>query len=168
MTDNFQNLLVRYHPKGILLDTNLLLLLFVGLLDSDLVNNFKRTKNQQFTEKDFLLLAGIVKNFSKIVTTPHILTETSNFIFQLDGKKQQLALQIIAENIQSFKERSKESKKLVLAGEFFNFGLTDTAILDLPPKKYLVLSIDAALVIALQKKGVDAINFTRFRQINWE
>jgi len=168
MTDNFQKLIVKYRLKGILLDTNLLLLLFVGLVDSGLVDDFKRTKNQQFTKKEFLLLEGIVKTFSKIVTTPHILTETSNFIFQLDGKKQQLALQIIAKIIQSFKERREESKKLVLAEEFFNFGLTDTAILDLPPKRYLVLSIDAALVIALQKKGVDAINFNHLRQISWE
>jgi hypothetical protein len=168
MTDNFQTLIVKYRPKGILLDTNLLLLLFVGLVDSDLVNDFRRTKNQQFTEKEFFLLEGIVKTFSKIVTTPHILTETSNFIFQHDGKKQQLALQIIAKIIQSFKERREESKKLVLSEEFYIFGLTDTAVLDLPPKRYLVLSIDAALVIALQKKGVDAINFNHLRQIGWE
>ena len=168
MTDNFQKLIVKYRPKGILLDTNLLLLLFVGLVNSDWVNDFGRTKNQQFTEKEFFLLESIVKTFSKIVTTPHILTETSNFVFQIDGKRQQLALQIIAKSIQSFKERREESKKLVLADEFYNFGLTDAAILDLPTKRYLVLSVDAALVIALQKKGVDAINFNHLRQIGWE
>jgi hypothetical protein len=168
MTDNFQKLIVKYRSKGILLDTNLLLLLFIGLADSDWVNDFGRTRNQQFTDREFFLLESIVKTFSKIVTTPHILTETTNFVFQIDGKRRQSALQIIAKSIQSFKERRKESKKLVLHGGFYNFGLTDSAILDLPTKRYLVLSIDAALVIALQKKGVDAINFNHLRQIAWE
>jgi hypothetical protein len=168
MTDNFQKLIAKYRAKGILLDTNLLLLLFVGLVDSDWVNDFGRTKNQQFTKKEFLLLEGIVKTFSKIVTTPHILTETSNFAFQVDGKRQHSVLQVIAKSIQSFKERREESKKLVLADGFYNFGLTDAAILDLPPKRYLVLSVDAPLVIALQKKGVDAINFNHLRQHIWQ
>jgi hypothetical protein len=168
MIGDLPALVGKYRTKGILLDTNLLLLLFVGLVDPNLVKDFKRTKNHQLTEREFLLLERIVNHFSKIVTTPHILTETSNFIFQLNDEKQKLALEIVAKAIQSFKERREESKKLVLAEEFFNFGLTDTAILDLPPKRYLVLSIDAALVIALQKKGVDAINFNHLRQIGWE
>jgi len=168
MIGDLPALVGKYRTKGILLDTNLLLLLFVGLVDPNLVKDFKRTKNHQLTEREFLLLERIVNHFSKIVTTPHILTETSNFIFQLNDEKQKLALEIVAKAIQSFKERREESKKLVLAEEFFNFGLTDTAILDLPSKRYLVLSIDAALVIALQKKGVDAINFNHLRQIGWE
>jgi hypothetical protein len=159
--------IAKYHSKGILLDSNLLVLLFVGLVAPDLVRDFKRTNNQGFTEKEFFLLEGIVKPFSKIVATPHILTETSNFIFQLHGEKQRLALQIISKSIQTFKERRPQSKELVRAEAFMNFGLTDTAILDLPPKKYLVLSIDAALVIALQKKGVEAINFNHLRQLEW-
>jgi hypothetical protein len=168
MIVDLQSLIVKYRSRGILLDSNLLVLLFVGLTAPDLVGDFKRTKNQGFTEKEFSLLQSVVETFSRIITTPYILTETSNYIFQLHGEKQQLALQIIAKSIQSFKERRPESKKLVLAKGFFNFGLTDTAILDLPPKRYLVLSIDAALVIALQKKGVEVINFNHLRQLDWE
>ncbi len=168
MIGDLPALVGKYRTKGILLDTNLLLLLFVGLVDPDLVKDFKRTKNHQFTEKEFLLLEGIVKHFSKIVTTPHILTETSNFIFQLDDKKQKLALEIVAKAIQSFKERREESQKLVLAKEFYYLGLTDTAILDLPPKRYLVLSMDAGLVTALHTKGVDAVNFNQLRPLVWE
>lgn len=162
-----QPLLTKYRLKGILLDSNLLVLLFVGLADSRAIENFKRTKNHGFTEKEFFLLEGIVRSFSKIVTTPHILTETSNYIFQLHGKTRQSALAITAKIVQSFKERRAEAKSLVQSETFSNFGLTDSAILDLPPKKYLVLSVDAALVIALNKKGVDAINFNRLRQLAW-
>jgi len=128
---------------------------------------FRILNGQGFTEKEFSLLKEIVDNFSKIVTTPHILTETSNFIFNLHGEILHSTLQIAAKTIQSIKERRPEAKKLVQSSGFFDFGLTDCAILDLPQKKYLVLSVDAALVIALNKKGVDAINFNHLRQFNW-
>lgn len=158
----------RYRARGILLDSNLLVLLFVGLVSPALVEHFKRTKNHGFTGKEFSLLQNIVSPFSKVATTPHILTETSNYICQLQGEARQSALKIISESVQFFKERRPESKKLVRTEFFPRFGLTDSAILDLPPKRYLVLSVDAALVIALQKKGVDAVNFNHLRQYDWK
>ena len=161
-------LIGKYQPRGILLDSNLLVLLFVGCVDPNLVGSFKRTKNQGFSNKEFSLLQNIVSRFSRVVTTPHILTETSNYVCQLHGQTRQTALRVFKQAVQSFKERRSESKKLVQTEAFFNFGLTDCAVLDLPPKKYLILSVDAALVIALQKKGVDAVNFNHLRQQSWQ
>jgi hypothetical protein len=132
------------------------------------VQSFKRTYNQGFTEHDFSLLQNIVTAFSKVVTTPHILTETTNYLCEFRGEARQSVLQIIAKTVQSFKERRSESKKLVRTDFFLHFGLTDSAVLDLPPKKYLVLSVDAPLVIALQKRGIDAINFNHLRQQSWQ
>jgi hypothetical protein len=170
MIGDWPALIGKYRTKGILLDTNLLVLFFVGLLDPGRVSSFSRTKNHGFTEAEFSLLEKIISATSaKIITTPHILTETSGFIrSEFYGQVQQAALKIIAQAIQAFKERRPESRNLVRTDFFHRFGLTDSAVLDLPPQKYLVLSTDAALVIALQKKGVDAINFNHLRQLNWE
>jgi hypothetical protein len=169
MTADLPALIGEYRTNGILLDTNLLLLLFIGLAAPDRVQSFKRTKNSGFTESEFSLLQEFLATFSRVVTTPHILTETNHFIRAgFYGEVCQSALRIMAEAVQSFKERRPESKNLVQTDFFYRFGLTDSAILDLPPKKYLVLSTDAPLVIALQKKGVDAINFNHLRQQNWQ
>jgi hypothetical protein len=89
-------------------------------------------------------------------------------VCQLSGGSRQTVLNAFAHAVQLFKERRPESKKLVQTDAFFDFGLTDCAILDLPPKRYLVLSVDAALVLALRKKGVDAVNFNHLRQISWQ
>ena len=171
MTSDLPAVLVKYRNKGILLDSNLLVLLFVGLVDPDFVGTFKHTRNQGhdqgFTKIEFDLLGRIVAN-AKIITTPYILTETSNHIFHLHGERRQSVLQIVARLVQSFKERRQESKYLVQCGTFLNFGLADCAVLEIPPKKYLVLSVDAALVIALQKKGAAAINFNHLRKLDWE
>lgn len=163
-----QALLRRYRSKGVVLDSNLLVLLLVGLANPGLIRDFKRTRNQGFTEREFSILESMVRGFSRLICTPHILTETSNFIFQLPDQNLQCALEIAANNIQAFKERRPEARKLVRSGGFFNFGLTDSAILDLPPRRYLVLSVDAALVIALNKQGVDAVNFNHLRQLSWQ
>lgn len=168
MIADWPALIGKYRTKGILLDSNLLVLLFVGSVAPELVGSFKRTRNHGFTEMEFSLLRRIVEAVSRVATTPHILTETSHYVCQLQDKSRQVALQAISQAVQNFKERRAESKKLVQSNAFLNFGLTDCAILDLPPKKYLVLSVDASLVIALQKQGVDAINFNHLRQQSWQ
>jgi len=167
MTAGLPILINKYCHKGILLDSNLLVLLYVGRVAPELVTEFKRTRNQGFTNLEFSLLETIVSRFERVITTPHILTETSNFVCQLNGESREKALQLVTASVPSFKERRPEAKNLVKTRAFHDFGLTDSAVLDLPPKKYLVLSVDVALVVALQKKGVDAINFTYFRQYAW-
>ena len=70
-----------YRWEGLLIDSNLLLLLFVGLRDRDRIQKFKRTA--QFTIRDFERLAAFIRRFKEVVTTPSILTEVSNLLGQL-------------------------------------------------------------------------------------
>ena len=65
-----------YRSRGVLVDTNLLLLLFVGSYDLERIERFKRT--MQFTRDDFARLVALLGVFERRVTTPHILTEVSN------------------------------------------------------------------------------------------
>ena len=167
MRADLPGLINKYRLKGILLDSNLLVLLYVGLVGPEWVGKFKGTHNQGFTEEDFSLLERIVNHSAKIIVTPHILTETSNHICQWKGDEREVALKFVADTVPSFKERRPEAKNLVQTRAFLDFGLTDSASLDLPPKKYLVLSTDLELIIALQKKGVDAINFAHLRHLSW-
>jgi hypothetical protein len=78
-------LVTRHRGGGVLVDTNLLLLLFVGGYDRGLVERFPRTADR-FVSVDYDTLAGLLSGFRQIVTTPHILTETSNLIGQLTGR----------------------------------------------------------------------------------
>src|SRR5438094_4633228 len=72
-----------YKAKGLLIDTNLLLLYLIGMYDPDRIPRFKRTMS--FTVDEFLLLDAIFTNFDKVITTPNILTEISNLSGQLPG-----------------------------------------------------------------------------------
>ena len=74
-------LIAKYRGKGVLLDTNLMLLLAVGLYKRERISSFKRT--DQYTARDFSLVADIISKFDRRITTPHILAETDNLTRQL-------------------------------------------------------------------------------------
>ncbi len=64
--------------SSLLIDTNLLVLLVVGVVDRKLISTHKRTKT--FTESDFDLLVSVLKRFNEIWITSHCLAETSNLL----------------------------------------------------------------------------------------
>jgi len=64
MTESLPTLIAKYKKRGILVDTNILLLYYVGLYDPLLIPKFKRTI--MFTIEDFNLLLMLFNRFNKI------------------------------------------------------------------------------------------------------
>ena len=64
----------------LLLDTNLLLLLFIGGKDTSFIKKAKTLS--AYTEEDYELLQEFVSlnRFTGLLTTPHIITEVSNLL----------------------------------------------------------------------------------------
>lgn len=85
-------LLARHRQLGVAIDSNLLLLLWIGSFDRSLIQRFKRT--QKYTETDYDLLVSLVARVKLLVTTPNVLTEVSNLAGQLP---QQMAEEFRAE-----------------------------------------------------------------------
>jgi len=89
----------KYQRSGVLVDTNLLLVYFIGLYDTatgyKLVNTFKYTKGNYGSE-DFDALLAFLQDFRTVVTTPHILAEVSNSITgELTDPARDLCLELI-------------------------------------------------------------------------
>ena len=74
MNPTIEELTDRYRNKGVLVDSNLLLLLFIGATDRKIISRFKRT--QTFVEEDYDTLLAYLDCFSKRITLPNILSET--------------------------------------------------------------------------------------------
>jgi hypothetical protein len=161
----FVTLMGKHRHKGLLVDTNVLLLLLIGSLDSKLIGNFKITANQGFDEADFNLLRAFVGKFQKIVTTPHILTEVSNHADKIKGDAHKKIFGRFVSLIEQLDEHTETTKALVKSDAFVRFGLTDTAISSLASKNFLVLTVDFPLVSYLQSKKADVINFNHLRQM---
>jgi hypothetical protein len=161
----YEQLIGAHREKGILIDSGLLLLLFVGLCDRGRIQTFKRTK--MFTESDFDLLQGIVRRFDLLVTTPNILTEVSNLLGQLPDN---LHAQYFGTFALSLRERVNEyyipSGQLALQVHFPRLGLTDIGIIEQARNGNLVLTVDLRLYNHLCDLGIDAINFNHVRESN--
>jgi len=166
--DYFGELIKKYKSKGILIDSNLLLLLFIGLYDQDLIARFKRTK--KYVKEDFTTLTNILDCIDKIITTPHVLTEVSNLSGQLHGNvkfnyfkkiEQLLDLELVDEKHKTARDISKNQC-------FHKFGITDTGIIEIAKGKYLVITDDATLAYWLQSNKIDVINFENIRPLKWE
>ena len=160
-----QSLLDQYRTKGILIDTNLLLLYFVGSYDPEQIGKFKRTIT--FTVEDFQRLVMLISYFETVVTTPNVLTEVSNLSNQLRRWDKDIYSKVFSQLTEAFQETYRPSANLCTLPHFPSFGLTDSGIIDLAPETYLVLTDDGPLYGYLAGNGVDVINFNHIRPLNW-
>lgn len=154
-------LLCKYYTKGILIDTNILLLYLVGSLNRDRISRFKRMA--QFVPEDYDLLLELVNNFQKIITTPNILTEVNSLANQLGEPERSQCMNLFRDLIYPISEVYLESSIITNHEVFSRFGLTDCGIILLAKDKYLVLTDDLKLHLYLKAQGIDTINFNNLR-----
>ena len=158
MNDYLLKLIQKYKKKGLLIDTNIVLLYLVGSVDIFLIRNFKRTAN--FDENDFEKVSKFVEYFDIKITTPHILTEVSNLI---DNRQDlQLVLKIYIEKAE---EIFLESSMLSKDQSFLTFGLADTAVINTAKDSYLILTDDRPLYGFLINSQIDTVNLDQLRNI---
>ncbi len=125
-----------YRTRGILIDTNILLLFFVGVVNRERISRFNRT--ERFSPEDFDLLVSILEHFQKIVTTPNVITELNSFINQLGDPERSECYIAVAQQLSKLDEFYLESKQIAQLEKFSTFGLTDIGIMQVAQRKYLV------------------------------
>jgi hypothetical protein len=152
----------RYRRRELLIDTNLLLLFFVGAFRPERIRSFNRISG--YSVDDFVLLERVISQFRRITTTPHVLTEVSNFMGQCEEPLRSDLRGCLSAAIESWNESSAASKTLVKAAHFQRFGLTDTAIANLAPGSCLVLTDDRPLAGLLEARNVAVIRFSDLKR----
>ena len=155
----------RHHQRGILVDTNILLMWFVGNYRKSLIPSFKRTA--AFAPEDHDLLLGLLSLFVRTVTTPSILAEVNSLSGQLGGNRRAEYFERFAAGIGTLKESYVPAKQLADLESFRPLGLTDTAIVRGARGGYLVLTVDFALAGFLQSRKLGCINFNHIRAFGW-
>jgi hypothetical protein len=158
-------LIARYRHKGLLIDTNLLLLYFVGKNDPERIPRFKRT--MAFTIPEFWLLEHFFDVFDKVITTPNVLTEVSNLLGGLPENLHSSFFSDFGTRIPSLEEHYTSSTSISSSTHFNQFGLTDCGIVELVKDNYLVLTDDLPLAGYLENRNIDVINFNHLRTFVW-
>lgn len=151
----------RYKFRGALFDANLLLVYVVGKCGTNRLLNHPSTK--QYAD-DFPLIERLVESFSRLYTTPNVLTEVSN----LGGKKGGVEFfEQLKKTVHVLEEHCCNSRNATLNPQFRNLGLTDSGLLNLSPK-FLIVTADFQLYSILRANKVDAVNFHHLRPWSWQ
>ena len=154
----------RSKKLGLLVDTNLLLLYFVGGFRRGLIHSFNRTSG--FSEADFLLLAQIIYHFNqRVTTTPHILTEVSNFLSQHREPERSALLKFLGDSIKAWNEERPAARQLARFDYFPKFGLTDTGIVDVSKTSCFVLTNEWRLSGFLAKRNTAVLHFQELQTL---
>jgi hypothetical protein len=145
----------------VILDTNLLILLVVGLASPDYVARHKRLSD--YTTNDFDLLTSILSRVARIVVTPNILTETSNLAVQIPEPARSHIAATFGILVNAVNERYMPSRRAVGRPDFARFGLSDAVILEMVEEDATLLTADQGLYLAALNSGLPAENFIYLR-----
>ncbi|MEA5415096.1 hypothetical protein [Synechococcus sp. BA-132 BA5] len=143
----------------LLLDTNLLLLLFIGGKDVSLIK--KARTLSAYTEEDYELLREFAElnRFTSLLTTPHIITEVSNLLGKERDDITRVGREATAEFLARCSERTDSSAQLASNPEFRRLGITDVAIAVAASTPAFILTADLPLYVYCASSGLDVANF---------
>jgi hypothetical protein len=147
--------------KPVILDSSLLLLQWCASFDRDLVSSFKRLNS--FQVEDIELLSEVLKLFSAVRTTPHVLTEVSNLANSLPKWIKEDWAEHFSRKIQVIPEEWTLAATII-TGSFMWLGLTDAALAALATT-HVILTLVFPLSNSLESQGLNVINFTHLRSL---
>ncbi len=157
-----ESLVGKFRRRGLIFDSNLLLLYLIGLHDKNLIGDGKYNKLSKYTLEDFDMLVHFQRLFSRIVTTPHVLTELSNLANDFPESIKVKCFASFQKSFARLDEISVSSLQAAQRQEFNFLGLTDCILAELTPD-FLMVSDDARLVNKLESSGLQSLNFNHLR-----
>jgi hypothetical protein len=159
-------LILKYQSRGIIIDTNLLVLLLVGLYDKDYIQVFKRTAS--YSSEDFEIILKLIKYFRHIIVTPQILAELSNITEKMEEERLKQYFKYLVNFLSNASEKYVPKDLLLKAPFLYKIGFTDLSIVESSTNKnLLVLTDDLRLTNFLAAKKCDFINLNHIRTEIW-
>ena len=166
MSSYTTHLIDKFQRSGILIDTNLLLLLAVGRFDHTIIESGAFNRLAEYEISDYVLVEGLVSLFAKHLTTAHVLAEVSNWIGYLSSTREQECLSKLRTMLPTFEELHMDSFGLSTHDRFRFLGFTDTGLLTLA-SDYLVVTDDLRFAKHIHSLGLDALNINHIRPEAW-
>ncbi len=147
----------------ILIDTNALIILIMGRINPKLINTHRRTSI--YDEEDYYNLIEFVKDISKIITLPNILTEVDNLLNSDLGKYHYQYIKVFLEFLKQSNEKYFETKKIIESQHFLNLGLTDSAIIEVAKDCDYLITADSKLSDFAKANSINVIDLVEIKNI---
>lgn len=143
----------------IIIDSNSLIVLLLGLIEPSLINSHPRTSI--YDEQDYYILISIIKDTSKLVVLPNIWTEVDNLLKTFRGSTKDLYVQVIIRTIKETSEKYIESHIVEKNCAFYDLGLTDTLILEYSKNCEMLITSDSKLSDYAIANGVNVFDLKK-------
>lgn len=144
-----------------LIDTNLVLLLVVGMTDRSYINTHKRTRT--FTEEDYDLLLSVLNRFDSIWITSHCLAEASNLLKQTHKEKAVRLLSTLSVLGAKTKESHVQKSNIFGNVVYTRLGVADTGFVQKSKRVTCSFTVDFDLYQAISDLGWNVVNFNHLR-----
>lgn len=154
--------------KGIIVDSNIMLLFLVGCYDINYINMFKRT--MKYTTEEYYFVRDLLTTYyykDKVYTSPHILTELSN-LSKIEGDRRSKYFNFFTKILNNTCEIYIEKNKILEFKELPKFGITDIGIFKIAKEKnLLVLTDDFRLSSYLLDNCINTLNLRNISPHLW-
>ncbi len=136
----------------IIIDSNSLVVLIIGLIDENLISKHKRTSI--YTKDDFYKLLNSIGDFKNLLVLPNIWTEVDNLLNNFQGNQKRDYIFKIREIISNSTEKYLETKFGLESQYFERLGLTDSLILELSKDCKFIITSDSKLSDYASANGI--------------
>ncbi len=147
----------------VVLDTNVLVLLTVGVTDPRIISSHKRLKDYEIS--DYGLLCNLLSSFNAVVLIPNILAEAASLLWHVEEPARTKLRKTLAVIVERYPERYLPSQNAVQQNEYARLGLTDAAILAILSKDLALITSDAGLHRAAIYRGHQSTNFFQYKEM---
>lgn len=156
-------LIPNWRTVTLIIDSNILLVYFLGRYQPDLIASFKRTS--VYDEDDFELIAEIIAASKQILVTPNIMTEVSNLANSLDAQTRIHFFESFWGTFKSLNEEHIPTQDAIQWQYFSKYGVTDSTIAVASRlKKCLVVTDDYKLANVLFKENIPCLNLNTIKE----
>lgn len=145
----------------ILVDSNALIVLLLGLIDPKLLKTHKTTSI--YDEDDFFDLLYVIGDLNRILVLPNIWTEVDNLLNTFGGNYKYQYTQKITEIIKTTSEKYIKSKTGSECESFFDLGLTDSLVLEQAKSCKLLITSDSKLSDYAIASGIKVYDLVKIK-----
>lgn len=145
----------------IVIDSNSLIVLLLGLIDPNLISKHKRTSI--YTPQDFFDLLKVIKEIEYLIVLPNVWTEVDNLLNDFSGNYKWAYVNKIKHLINDSSEKYLQSKLGAETHFFFNIGLTDSLIIELGKECDFIITSDSELADFATANGIKVYDMVKRR-----
>lgn len=147
--------------RPIVLDTQLIVLLAVGLTSADIIHKHKNLSS--FTVADFGLLLQLLGSDPKLILLPNTVSEAANLLRQHRDPERSRIMDVFKAVVHKHQECYITSRAATSRQEFKRLGVADAAILECCTDQHEILTADADLHVTASGLGLRSTNFNHKR-----